>query len=135
MIVFAYKDLAGDNEINYMNEMEPPSKTKHPNEKSCIVMIGDSIIKHIDPKKLSKTKVYKYTYPGDTAKSIATKVCALKPQIAPSHVVIHMLTQTRPARAVVGPQDKQVITHLRAPNPLDSSAMTRCFIKISGSPN
>ena len=24
---------------------------------------------------------------------------------------------------------------LRAPNPLDSSAMTRCFIKISGPPN
>ena len=52
------QDLAGD-EMNDMNEMEPQSKTKHPNEKSCIVMIGDSIIKHIDPKKLSKNKVYK----------------------------------------------------------------------------
>ena len=39
-------------------------------------------------------------------------------------------SKTRPARAVVRPQDKQVIT-----NPLDSSAMTRCFIKISGPPN
>ena len=82
------QDLAGDNEINDMNEMEPESKTKHPNEKSCIVMIGDSVIKHIDPKKLSKNKVYKYTYPGNTAESIATTVCALKPQISPSHVII-----------------------------------------------
>ena len=50
------QDLVGDNEINdvnEMNEMEPQSKTKHPNEKSCIVMIG--------------------TCPGDTAESIATR--------------------------------------------------------------
>ena len=90
------QDLAGDNEINDVNEVEPQLKTKHPNEKSCIVMIGDSIIKHIDPKKLLKNKVYKYTYPGDTAESIATKVCALKPQIAPSHVIIHAGTNNIP---------------------------------------
>ena len=52
------QDLTGDNEINEVNEVEPQLKTKHPNEKSCIVMIGDSIIKHIDPKKLSKNKAY-----------------------------------------------------------------------------
>ena len=90
------QDLAGENEINDVNEMEPQLKTNHPKEKSCIVMIGDSIIKHIDPKKLSKNKVYKYTYPGDTAESIATKVCALKPQIAPSHVIIHAGTNNIP---------------------------------------
>ena len=58
------QDLAGDNQINDINETEPQStmKTKRPIEKSCIVMVGDSIIKHIDPKKLSKNKVYKYTY-------------------------------------------------------------------------
>ena len=68
-----------------MNETVPQGtmKTKNPIEKSCIVMVGDSIIKHIDPKNLSKNKVYKYTNPGDTAESISTKVCALKPQIAP----------------------------------------------------
>ena len=90
------QDLAGDNEINDVNEVEPQLKTKHPKEKSCIVLIGDSIIKHIDPKKLSKNKVYKYTYPGGTAESIATKVCALKPQIAPSHVIIHAGTNNIP---------------------------------------
>ena len=65
-------------------------------KQSCIVMVGDSIIKHIDPKKLSKNKMYKYTYPGDTAESISTKVCALKPQIAPSHVIIHAGTNNVP---------------------------------------
>ena len=60
------------------------------------IQIVDSIIKHIDPKKLSKNKVYKYTYPGNTAESVATKVCALKPQIAPSHVIIHAGTNNIP---------------------------------------
>ena len=32
---------------------------------SEIVLIGDSIIKHIDPKKLAKRKVSKYAYPGE----------------------------------------------------------------------
>ena len=93
------EDLARDNEINdviEVNEVEPQLKTKHPNEKSCIVMIGDSIIKHFDPKKLSKNKAYKYTYLGDTAESIATKVCALKPLIAPSHVIIRAGTNNIP---------------------------------------
>ena len=35
---------------------------------------------------------------------------------------------------MVGPQDKQLITHYGPPT-LDSSTMTRCFIKISGPPN
>ena len=54
-------------------------------------MVGDSMIKHVDPKKLSK-KVYKYTYPGETAESISAKMSTLNAQIQPSHVIIHVGT-------------------------------------------
>ena len=54
------------------------------------------MIKHGDPKKLSKKKVYKYTYSGETAKSITTKVSTLNLQIYPSHVIIHAGTNNIP---------------------------------------
>ena len=39
-----------------------------------IFVIGDSIIKHIDPKKLTKRKVNKYTYPRKTAEDIEAEL-------------------------------------------------------------
>ena len=48
------------------------------------------------------------------------------------HILLCGVYQGR--RAVVGRQEKQVITHY-GPNALDSSTMTTCFIKISGPPN
>ena len=39
-----------------------------------IVIIGDSIIKHINPKKLSRRPVSKFTYPGKTCEEIAERI-------------------------------------------------------------
>ena len=43
--------------------------------------------------------------------------------------------EPRLARATVGPQDKQVITHYDPPTPLTVASMTRRFTEISGPPN
>ena len=43
--------------------------------------------------------------------------------------------EPRLARATVGPQDKQVITHYEPPTPLTVASMTRRFTEISGAPN
>ena len=64
-----------------------PSNNHRVTAKPCVVMVGDSMIKHVDPKKLSKKKVYKYTYPGETAESISAKISTLNAQIQPSHVI------------------------------------------------
>ena len=73
------------------------SSTKHRvTAKPCVVMVGDSMIKHVDPKKLSKKKVYKYTYPEETAESISAKMSTLNAQIQPSHVIIHVGTNNIP---------------------------------------
>jgi hypothetical protein len=45
---------------------------------SEIVLTGDSIIKHIDPKKLAKRKVSKYTYPGKSAEDIEAELRTIK---------------------------------------------------------
>ena len=73
-----------------------PSSKHRVTAKPCVVMVGDSMIKHVDPKKLSKKKVYKYTYPGETAESISAKMSTLNAQIQPSHVIIHVGTNNIP---------------------------------------
>ena len=40
------------------------NKEKSQEAKQSLVIIGDSIVKHIIPTKLSKKKVHKFTYPG-----------------------------------------------------------------------
>ena len=54
------------------------------------------MIKHVDPKKFSKKKVYKYTYTGETAESISAKMSDLNAQIQPSHAIIHVGTNNIP---------------------------------------
>ena len=73
-----------------------PSNNHRVKAKPCVVMVGDSMIKHVDPKKLSKKKVYKYTYPGEAAESISAKISTLNAQIQPSHVIIHVGTNNIP---------------------------------------
>ncbi len=45
--------------------------------KQGIVIIGDSIVKHINPTKLSKKKVQKFTYPGKTASGINNELSSI----------------------------------------------------------
>jgi hypothetical protein len=56
---------------------------------SEIVLIGDSIIKHIDPKKLAKRKVSKYMYPGKSAEDIEAELRTIKVNLTPSYIIIH----------------------------------------------
>ena len=58
-------------------------KTRH------IVLIGDSVIKHIDPKKLSQRHVHKFSYPGKTTGEIAEAVDNIAVASDPSHIIIH----------------------------------------------
>jgi hypothetical protein len=64
---------------------------------SEIVLIGDSIIKHIDPKKLAKRKASKYAYPGKSAEDIEAELRTIKVNSTPSHVIIHAGTNNIPA--------------------------------------
>ena len=54
-----------------------------------IVIIGDSIIKHINPKKLSRRPVRKFTYPGKTCEEIAECIDSIIVNDDPSQVIIH----------------------------------------------
>lgn len=54
-----------------------------------IVLTGDSIIKHIDPKKLSQRRGHKFSYPGKTAGAIAEVVDSIAVSSDLSHVINH----------------------------------------------
>ena len=65
-----------------------------------IVLIGDSMIKHIDPKKLSQRHVHKFAYPGKTTAEIAEAVDNIAVASAdPSHVIIHTGTNNLPSES------------------------------------
>ena len=73
-----------------------PSRKDRVTVKPCVFMVGDSMIKHVDPKKICKKKVYKYTFPVQAAESISAKMSTLNAQIQPSHVIIHVGTNNIP---------------------------------------
>ena len=55
------------------NPQDPnhPERNASPPNSEPIIIIGDCIIKNIDPRKLSKKPVRKFTYPGKTADQIS----------------------------------------------------------------
>lgn len=59
-----------------------------------ILLIGDSIIKNIHPRKLSRRKVNKRTFPGKTAEEIISEVKNIKSD--PSHIILHAGTNNLP---------------------------------------
>ena len=54
-----------------------------------VVLIGDSIIKNIVPQKLTRKKVYKFTYPGRTVEEIDQEFRNKCSNTEASHVIIH----------------------------------------------
>ena len=52
-----------------------------------MVIIGDSISKHINPKKLSRRPVRKFTYPGKTCEEIAECIDSIIVNDDPSQVI------------------------------------------------
>ena len=70
---------SGHRKQNKQSLLKTPQKAK-----SNIVIIGDSIVKHINPTKLSKREVHKFTYPGKTASEINNEVNTIDLNQAPS---------------------------------------------------
>ena len=61
------------------------------------MIIGDSIIKHIDPRKLSKKSVYKRSFPGKRIEEIHDEIDNIYLNVEPSHVIIHAGTNNPPS--------------------------------------
>ncbi|CAB4040160.1 Hypothetical predicted protein [Paramuricea clavata] len=81
--------------------------------KKGIALIGDSIIKNVSPVKLSKRKVYKFTYPGETTIEITNELAKINIKPDPSHVVIHAGTNDVPVESIdecVGNMEKLITT-------------------------
>ena len=81
-------------ESTHSNQEEPSNITRRSgqyklNIQKPIILIGDSIIKHIDPRKLSRRTVYKYTYPGKTCEEVNKAVDDINTELDPSHVIVH----------------------------------------------
>ena len=60
-----------------------------------ILLIGDSITKNIDPRKMSRRRTVKICLPGERAEQITAEVKSI-PVINPSHVIIHAGTNNLP---------------------------------------
>ena len=76
--------------------MKNQIRTRKPTTSKCtkisikpIVIIGDSIIKHINPKKLSRRPVRKFTYPSKTCEEIAECIDSINVNDDPFQVIIH----------------------------------------------
>ena len=65
-----------------------PEKQHNENRMNETVIIGDSIVKHIDPRKLTRKKVHKFTYPGKTIENIEKELNHINIQSPPSHVIV-----------------------------------------------
>ena len=70
--------------------------TAKPNNERTILIIGDSIIKHIDPRKISKRRVIKRTFPGKTANDIKAEIKSIKVDSPHSHIIVHAGTNDIP---------------------------------------
>ena len=77
------------------NHNDPQNKLNLDRERQ-IVIIGDSIIKHMIPKKISSRNVTKITFPGKTADEISNQLDKIKLKSTPSHIIIHAGTNNLP---------------------------------------
>jgi hypothetical protein len=78
------------------NNHNDPQNNMNLDRESQIVIIGDSIIKHIIPKKISSRNVTKITFPGKTADEMSNQLDKIKLKSTPSHIIIHALTNNLP---------------------------------------
>ena len=64
------------------------------NGDGSILLIADSIIKNINPRKLSRRKVIKRTFPGKSAEEIISEVKEIKSD--PTYIILHAVTNNLP---------------------------------------
>ena len=78
------------------NDPERNASPQNSDYNKPIVIIGDSIIKNIDPRRLSKKPVRKFTYPGKTADQISEEVMSINVNGDPAHAIVHAGTNNLP---------------------------------------
>jgi lysophospholipase L1-like esterase len=71
-------------------------KENQSENKPNIAIVGDSMIKNINPRKLSRKRVNKFMFPGKRAEEIASEVKNINVQLHPTHVIIHAGTNNLP---------------------------------------
>jgi hypothetical protein len=87
-----YKDTVRDTTTISKDGKSPiheGGKFKDGKFKPNILLIGDSMIKDINPHKLSKSSVRKLTYPGKRAEEIANEFQSAHVHSPPTEVIIH----------------------------------------------
>ena len=89
--------LIDDKCDQYNPNIDPGNNNSHKQSRNqSVILIGDSIIKNITPHKLSKKKVYKFTYPGKSVEEIQREIQSINTDIPASHVIIHCGTNNIP---------------------------------------
>ncbi|CAB4001381.1 Hypothetical predicted protein, partial [Paramuricea clavata] len=83
------------NEINQNLNGHRQKENQYEN-KPNIAIVGDSMIKNINPRKLSRKRVNKFTFPGKRAEEIASEVKNNNVQLHPTHVIIRAGTNNLP---------------------------------------
>jgi phage terminase Nu1 subunit (DNA packaging protein) len=73
---------------------------KSSDKPKSVLIIGDSIIKHIDPRKLSKKTVYKRSFPGKRVEEIHDEIDNIQTNDELSYVIIHAGTNNLPSESV-----------------------------------
>ena len=75
-----------------MNKVKHQHKTssKSSDKPKSVLIIGDSIIKHIDLRKLSKKTVYKLSFPGKRVEEIHDEIDKIQTNDELSYVIIHV---------------------------------------------
>ena len=86
---------------NHSNKTSTVKTVRENNDKraardSPIILIGDSIVKNINPGKISKRRVGKRTFPGKNAEEIKSEINFISTEPNPSHVIIHAGTNNIP---------------------------------------
>ena len=88
-----------DNE-NEATRPQPERGAKSRAQPESVVIIGNSLIKNIDPQKHTKKTVDKRMYPGKTSDQICHEVDSIHIDVEPSHLIILSGTNNLPSDSV-----------------------------------
>ncbi|CAB4041287.1 RNA-directed DNA polymerase from transposon BS [Paramuricea clavata] len=96
---------------------------KSSDKPKSVLIIGDSIIKHIDPRKLSKKTVYKRSFPGKRVEEIHDEIDNIQMNDELSYVIIHAIGKTsEAANGVFKPNTSAGTTTNPANNPTNDNS-------------
>ena len=70
------------------------------------MLIGDSMIKNIILRKISKRQIIKRTFPGKTEEN-KSEINTISPETAPSHIIIHAGMINLPTNSV-----RETVNHI-----------------------